>query len=1144
MSNESDFTPKGTGTDDKVMIGDDLKEESKDTLAAYLSSLTTNASTRNAFPISPDSPREEFTLTQATGEPSEFVTGGQDGTEGFTDTFPEGDNTSGAAVSKFDTLSNSRRWTRSGPGQLGDILDKNAQTDGNNLLRDVRSTEEPYTPGVGNTSGQTAFPDASEATPMQQRVSQILRNGNRFDPTPGSSPYIEDGEFTEPGIPYEQGQFGVYDEDADRTTIRKLAKVAGSIMLRSTGHARAATADPTSAAIRASTVLPNRVQIGAKKIDTLKLRPLNAYGAPDKVFIEGGELEYNDVDGSPLESQKSYGNLNSYEEKFQTAMISQMGTTVAAVTEYATAALIFAAITTLLETIAAAAPPTAAGDPSSMKKGMWKREGRVLKMMRKLGIPRTRKPMWMCVCYGLAAYFKIPRSMLPPVPSGVPGVGGPAAVAAWWAGLVASAGPDLASIFYNMQYSAGYYATQLRSIRRDMNDLVRDLGSAVPPASAGSPDNVIALFNLLLNMDRYQCWRFYCTMAIMGDKFIAAGNTTDYDLMADTGQTRVIKSRARPSGPALAWRHRSAPASILVNTKLDNAYTLFGYALPGGLGFASRVHNLIGDTNSMNAANPYSGGINGSKRRKVALGPPGTHMSRLSRAEQISIENELDAEYMPFYLHDLRTNEIISFHAFLTDLSDAYSVSYAESSGYGRIDSVKIYQNTTRDVSVSWTMVATSPEDFDSMWWSVNKLVSMIYPQWSMGKPLQAGAKKFIMPFSQIPTASPVIRLRVGDVIRSNYSRFNLARLFGLAEAKPALPTGSPADEISAAPFDITAQAMVENAEANQAREAEEEERRNERRFAEEPATVADAAHGYLPGDPDWSRAILKASSRGYYTQDDGEGLYSGEPPGAICYEHTPFTSRTSAPGEVVVLDRWIVDPSHPDAADEEPWAYDGNTTSAHRNSRHAEYAVRYIIRDDEADPYRLVSAKNHWHTYIVTSMDLEPIMPTVAPDEADIPDVSLTQQVNDIYDFFDPRNNAIVRSFEAAGGRGLAGVITSFDMDWGEAQWDMSDLGRRAPTMMTVSIGFSPIHDIIPGLDNNGMMRALNYPVGKISAPLATDYFDPGAPPSGVSIAPYVPAVRDLRSANRTNVRNFRLAALPIFASTTPGGGPPGTTP
>jgi hypothetical protein len=49
---------------------------------------------------------------------------------------------------------------------------------------------------------------------------------------------------------------------------------------------------------------------------------------------------------------------------------------------------------------------------------------------------------------------------------------------------------------------------------------------------------------------------------------------------------------------------------------------------------------------------------------------------------------------------------------------------------------------------------------------------------------MSSGPDKFIQPFSQIPTASPLIRLRIGDVIKGNYSRFGIARLFGLGEPK------------------------------------------------------------------------------------------------------------------------------------------------------------------------------------------------------------------------------------------------------------------------------------------------------------------------------------------------------------------------
>src|SRR5205814_7925206 len=88
---------------------------------------------------------------------------------------------------------------------------------------------------------------------------------------------------------------------------------------------------------------------------------------------------------------------------------------------------------------------------------------------------------------------------------------------------------------------------------------------------------------------------------------------------------------------------------------------------------------------------------------------------------------------------------------------------------------------THRKINMSFAVAATSKQDFDEMWLKVNKLITLVYPQWSAGTRLDTpDGQSFIQPFTQIPTASPLIRIRLGDVIRSNYSRFNLARLFGL----------------------------------------------------------------------------------------------------------------------------------------------------------------------------------------------------------------------------------------------------------------------------------------------------------------------------------------------------------------------------
>ena len=77
------------------------------------------------------------------------------------------------------------------------------------------------------------------------------------------------------------------------------------------------------------------------------------------------------------------------------------------------------------------------------------------------------------------------------------------------------------------------------------------------------------------------------------------------------------------------------------------------------------------------------------------------------------------------------------------------------------------------------------------------------------------------------------------------------------------------------------------------------------------------------------------------------------------------------------------------------------------------------------------------------------------------------------------PNTNSIVKSFESAGGKGLAGVIESMNFDWyNQTTWEIAP-GSTAPKMCKVTIAFSPIHDITPGIDHMGYNRAPIYPVG-----------------------------------------------------------------
>jgi hypothetical protein len=153
------------------------------------------------------------------------------------------------------------------------------------------------------------------------------------------------------------------------------------------------------------------------------------------------------------------------------------------------------------------------------------------------------------------------------------------------------------------------------------------------------------------------------------------------------------------------------------------------------------------------------------------------------------IEDALESEYVPFYFQDLRTNEILSFHAFLTQAEYQAQPDWSEAKYVGRPDVVPTYRgHTTESVSVAFSVFATSPEDFGILYEKINRFLGFLFPQYDKGIPYDAsiGAKdregqftgnafKFtdgttgqaVIPFSQKQIASPIIRMRIGDIIMS-----------------------------------------------------------------------------------------------------------------------------------------------------------------------------------------------------------------------------------------------------------------------------------------------------------------------------------------------------------------------------------------
>ena len=400
------------------------------------------------------------------------------------------------------------------------------------------------------------------------------------------------------------------------------------------------------------------------------------------------------------------------------------------------------------------------------------------------------------------------------------------------------------------------------------------------------------------------------------------------------------------------------------------------------------------------------------------------HIS-ISGIDQITLENmekELNAEYVPFYFHDVRTNEIVSFHAFLSSINDDYTVNYDSIESMGRVEPVKIYKSTTRSISLSFFIVSTSPNDFNDMYVKINKLTTLIYPQYTEGRSVSdSNGYNFIQPFSQLVGASPLIRIRLGNLFTTNYSKFNLARLFG------ATLKGT----------------KLNNQELN------------------------------FDGS---EYENLKLEN--YYVKSfDKTWLLT---PGITVDRVTGINTNNSAP-------QWI--------AGEEARYLPLKITKVENNMAYVIVNLpdnNFLSEQGIADLEQQTAIKLYLSkfnqtsnptqnivnsTYIVPTQCLKPTNNTLKKIFAD--KFKNSGDIVNLTDFLYDDKNAIVKSFKSAGGKGLAGFINTMNIDWYEnTTWD-TDRDKLAPKMCKVSITFSPIHDITPGLDSQGYNRAPIYNVG-----------------------------------------------------------------
>ena len=478
------------------------------------------------------------------------------------------------------------------------------------------------------------------------------------------------------------------------------------------------------------------------------------------------------------------------------------------------------------------------------------------------------------------------------------------------------------------------------------------------------------------------------------------------------------------------------------------------------------------------------------------------------------LENELESSYMPFYFHDLRTNEIISFHAFLESSKDGFNAEWNSVSTYGRVEPIHIYKGTTRDISVSFYVVATNEKDHDNMWFKINKLVTMVYPQFTKGRSLTTNeGKTFTQPFSQIPGGSPIIRMRLGDVWKSNYSKFNAARLFGLGQADFNIDPGNTAKTTTAVGQRMTAyrNALIE--------------RLNKAEFVENDEIVFTYDSGGVAGEMDGLSYVIGTE----YTEDwhftGGTGLPNADLSNLVVYEmlvaprglpdgqytariikvlkdvdknflYTEYKVKLMRLPDVVInqngTDEFILrfkSSRYPDslvALAGSPDVTGGSGGIV--NIGTSEYSTNASRMDRSI--YRSCAELEWRYNQIYVDLRVAEYEQQQLEQAGEQYNTEAQQNyANIIKNFFNSTGNdpnPIMQAFESTAGKGIAVAFKSIDIDWSgspwETRWSEDRPNSRAPMWLKISMNGTVIHDIVPGLDSDGFTRAAAYQVGKPS--------------------------------------------------------------
>jgi len=644
----------------------------------------------------------------------------------------------------------------------------------------------------------------------------------------------------------------------------------------------------------------------------------------------------------------------------------------------------------------------------------------------------------------------------------------------------------------NIDAAPGFYVNFCRAILKDSQNLSEKFAE-VGNMGTGSTEGVAAAIGIIDVFRSSKLVACINTLATIGDSASRASSSPySIDQISPSGDIGILNDGAigvsyNPASHAMKSRDGNKVAGGVDSLRLAwrSSSTPSMYLLPAEIEYGSVINGAKGTTPGTESPMAAHANMEGITKSDSS--------GRLPQEFVEKHEEILDAEYVPFYFHDLRTNEIISFHAFLESLSDGFAAQYTPSQGIGRAEPIKLYKGTTRSIGFNFIVAATSRDDFNEMWFKINKLVTMLYPQYTQGR--EAGnpteifgqpifGQNFIMPFSQVMSASPMIRLRIGDVVKSNFSKFNLSRLFGLGTPQldpMSAGLGVPAASlvvyrllfqglgiVNNLPIPGIAKTAILNSATVQSNilEASRLIKENARKL---PVSNSNDAYGYKVGDivrlgfPDIRKLKLASGN--------------GSPELFLNYRNA-FAKIVSLP----IFDE-------------------------QGSAKSVRYRVQLSTTFENART-GITDISGPTNTYFISHHDVSLVPGGLMKERLVIDGLrKATGKANVLYStsvltFLSSFQNAVVRSFEHSGGKGLPGFVKNLSFQWigQDSTWEV-DRGSRAPKFCKIQVSFDPVHDIAPGLDHTGYNRAPVYPVGDVVNNIAgksNDWADEAVSSSG----------------------------------------------